>query len=142
MLGNFWGSNPHESIETGLSKLAAIVKERKDLRVFVLLDNPWSHGMAPAVENFNPLHHVNRVYVGENQFIISLPSNLAWQEANDKVMMLTKDWATVIDPTSYICPGGLCNIAEWYRDADHLNPKTVEKKAGWIDPIFSNKAKE
>ena len=142
VIGNFWGSNPLESIETGLRKLAEIVKERKDLRVFVLLDNPWSNGMAPAVVNFNPLHHVNRLYVGENQFIISLPSNVAWQEANDKVMMLTKDWATVIDPTSYICPDGLCNIAEWYRDADHLNPKTVEKKAGWINPIFSNKAKE
>ena len=142
VIGQKWGGKPVESIEAGLVQLAAIVKERRDLQVFVLLDNPWSKNMAPAVENFNPLHHVNRFFTEDSQYVISLPPNDVWQEANDKVKMLTAGWATVLETTSHICPNGLCNLAEWYRDANHLNPRTVAQKAVWIDPIFQVKPQE
>ena len=142
VIGNFWGGYPLESIENGLRKLASVVKCRKDLRVFVLLDNPWSSAMAPASESFDPLHHLNRVIATDSQFVISQPPNMVWQQANEKVRRITDGWATVIDTASFICPNGQCNLAEWYRDANHLNPRTAAQKAVWIDPIFQVKAQE
>ena len=142
VLSQMWGDKPLDSIEIGLKKLASVVATRKDLKVFLLLDNPWSYDMAPVAENFNPLHHVNRFYSEDNHFVIPQPRNVKWQEANEKVKALAEGWASVIDTSLYICPNGKCNIAEWYRDANHLNPRTVAQKAVWIDPIFQLKPQE
>ena len=136
VISQFFGMYSQESLELGLKKLSSVVKNRKDLKVFILLDNPWSNDDAPIVENFNPLYHANRINPEESQFVISLPQNQIWLESNKKVKQLSDGWATVIETSSYICPNNSCNLAEWYRDANHLQPKVLEEKAVWLDPIF------
>lgn len=139
VIGGKWADRPSELIEAGFKAVASIVHKRKDLQIFVLLDNPWSRDMAPVAVNFNPLHHVNRIYDDESQFVIPLPPNAKWQEVNEKVRSLTEGWASIIETSPYICPNELCNVAEWYRDSQHLNPKPLEQKAIWIDPVFQVK---
>ena len=139
VIGGKWADRPSELIEAGFKAVASKVHKRKDLQVFVLLDNPWSRDMAPVAVNFNPLHHVNRIYDDESQFVIPLPPNANWHEVNEKVRGLTEGWASTIETSPYICPNGLCNVAEWYRDSQHLNPKPLEQKAIWIDPVFQVK---
>lgn len=119
-----------------MKKLATAVKTRPDLKVFFLLDNPWSEATAPSEENFNPLFHANRIHPEASNYVMTLPHNPKWLDANELVSRFAEGWATVIDPSPYICPNGICNVAEWYRDDDHLQPKALEAKAVWLDPIF------
>ena len=136
VISQMWGSYPQDALVEGLLKLKLTVQARKDLQVFVLLDNPWSDKNVSSAENINPLYHVNRIHPEDSNFVIPLPQNSKWQEANEKVRKITKQWATIIETSPYICPNGLCNVGEWYRDTDHLQPKALEEKAVWLDPIF------
>lgn len=136
VISQFYGLYPSEQIESGFRKLSVCAKKRPDLKVFLLLDNPWSEADDPSEENFNPLLHANRIRPEASNFVMPLPHNPKWIEANELVNRFAEGWATVIDPSPYICPNGICNVAEWYRDDDHLQPKTVEAKAVWLDPIF------
>lgn len=138
VITQFWGADvyPYQSVESGLKKLATAVQTRPDLKVFFLLDNPWSEVTAPSEENFNPLLHANRIHPEASNYVMTLPHNPKWIEANELVSRFAEGWATVIDPSPYICPNGICNLAEWYRDDDHLQPKALEAKAVWLDPIF------
>lgn len=133
-----WGWYPSESLETGLRNFEKAIKTRKNLKVFIVLDNPWSDDQAPLAENFNPIYHVNRLNPKDVQFEILLPRNKKWLEANEKVKTLTREWATatIIETSPNICPNDVCNLAEWYRDANHLQPKALEEKGVWLDPIF------
>ncbi len=136
VMSHMWGPYPQESLTDGLQKLETAVRARGDLKVFILLDNPWSDGNAPTTQSFNPLQHVNRLSPEAAQFVISLPSNPNWSQMNEWLRTRTKGWTTVIETSPYICPNGLCNVAEWYRDENHLQPNALEEKAVWLDPIF------
>ena len=131
-----WGGYSKESIYMGIQKMATTLRDRPDMRIFILLDNPWSEEDAHFSENFNPLYHSNRINPEESEFMMHLNDNLKWKTANKHIETLTKDWANIIDATSYICPDNVCNLKEWYRDSDHLQPKTLEEKAVWLDPIY------
>ncbi len=136
VIGQKWGGSPNESINMGFQKLVEKLRDRQDLKIFILLDNPWSEEDAHFSQNFNPLYHSNRINPKESQFLMPLNKKLKWNEANEQVKFLSEGWANIIEASPYICPNGLCNLREWYRDANHLQPKALEEKGLWLDPIF------
>lgn len=136
VISQFYGLYSTDQIESGLRKLSVAIKERSKVKVFVLLDNPWSDFRSPSAERFNPLYHVNRLNPKDSKFLMPLPHNPKWLETKELVMSLTTGWAIPINVSPYVCPNGICDLAEWYRDDNHLQPKALEEKAVWLDPIF------
>ena len=126
-----------ENFSRGMKKLKSEIMKRHDLRVFVLLDPPWTPGNRNGQQGkYDPLRHLNRLSFDRNDFIVPYPDNDKWKKGNDAVIKSLGDVTTIISVEEYICSNQKCDLLKWYKDDDHLQPRRVEKDGIWIDQIF------
>lgn len=143
IIGRKWGrhvKNGEPIGKTGdaLKLIRQKVSERKDLRLYVLLDPPYVEGENGQQGITDPLLHLKRTNFRRSDYVIDIPDHPVWKIGNEAVVKFFKNTPSVtfIDPTPYICPNGKCDLLKWYKDDDHLQPLRVEKEAVWIDTIF------
>ena len=110
---------------------------RPDLKVFILLDYPWTPGEADGRQgDFDPLRHLSR-WREKNNYILPYPDDKTWQNGNEAVESGLRGLnVNFIHPENYVCPDGLCNLLKWYKDDDHLQPIQLQSDGVWLDPIF------
>ena len=124
--------------------MKALLKERRDLKVFIVLDAP-NHELGEHQQGLtDPMRHVNRFLRNptpeqqDESFTIkaeTLPDE--WKKANDWARQFFADTAIAfLDPTPIVWPDGQCNLLHWYNDDDHFQPQRVEKEATWIDAAY------
>ena len=107
-----------------------------DRTLHVILDAPWDE--SDEGSDFNPLRRISRLYFSnlkDEDFMAPLPKDPTWLLGNNSVRFVFERVATIIDPVSYVCPEGRCNLLH-YKDDDHLRASYAEEKAVWIDSIF------
>ena len=139
VIANMWENKMEDPLFADqLEDLRAAVKARGDLKLFVLLDYPWTPTVDGRQGDFDPLRHYDRSDFKESGFIVPFPKEENWRRGNALVRRVLGDVAEFIDPTPYICPNGLCNLLKWYKDDDHLQPLRLEKEAVWLDRIFED----
>lgn len=136
VLGAAWAYSfrSSASVET-LDKFFKITSNRKDLKVFVLLDYPWTPENNGKQGDYDPLNHVTRFNMKSN-FLVPYPKEDLWEKGNEKISKIVRDKAKIIDVSSYICPSGKCDLLKWYKDDDHLQPARLEMDAVWLNEIF------
>lgn len=109
-------------------------------RVYVLLSSPMS-------ESFSPRTMISRLD-GEVSYPPPLPARLfasRYRIANGALRAAAeRAGATVIDPLSWLCPGGSCPAVTSqktliYKDAGHLRPFYVRDHALFLDSILSSR---
>ena len=121
----------------GLEDLQAAVLKRGDLKLFVLLDPPWTPGAHGNQQgDYDPLHHFNRWAFSRSDFVVPYPKDDVWKRGNEAVVKVLGDVAEIISAEAHVCSGGMCDLYEWYRDDDHLQPVALEEKGVWFNPIF------
>ena len=132
-----WGSKMR-SLEYGqkLQRFRKALAQRKDLRVFIILDPPWTSTHTGRQGAYDPLRHFNRWNFRRSDFIVPYPEENEWKVGNEVISKLLADAATIISVEEIMCPNQMCDLYEWYRDDDHLQPKKLEKDAVWLDQIF------
>lgn len=140
VIGEAWGNYyQDQKFSDSISYLKGVIEKRKDLKVFVLLDYPWTPGKTNGLQgDYDPLRHANRLFFNEKDFIVSYPKDTRWQEGNETIASLLSDVATIVPVEKYICPQGKCDLLKWYKDDDHLQPLRLAKEAEWIDQVFLN----
>lgn len=142
VIGNIWGvRSTWTDFESSVIDFKKAISQRDDLKVYILLDYPWTPSRANDQQgDYDPLMHFNRLsFIGklnENDFIVPYPSDEAWRRGNNAITKLIGDRAKIIDVAPYVCPNGKCNLLKWYKDDDHLQPLRLEKEATWLDEIF------
>lgn len=119
-----------------INEFIAEVSKRKDLKIFVLLDYPWTHIDWRIQSDFDPLKHVNRINFNAESAVVNLPKQDDWTRGNEEITRLLGSIATIIDVAPQVCPDKKCNLLKWYRDDDHLQPLRLKEEATWLDPIF------
>lgn len=134
---NKWGSNyDKDYFQEGVKKFKQVLSKRPDLKAYVVLDPPWDEGVGGAQGNFDPMRHFNRFKPDMKNYFVSYDDHGLWKKGNDGVTVALGDVATMIDTEHHICKNYKCNVLEWYRDDDHLQPSQLGKKAIWLDEIF------
>lgn len=137
VIANMWENKMEDPLFAGqLEELRAAVKARGDLKLFVLLDYPWTPTVDGRQGGYDPLRHYDRSDFKASDFIVPLPQEENWRRGNALVRRVLGDVADFIDPTPHVCPDGMCNLLKWYKDDDHLQPLRLEKEAVWLDRIF------
>ena len=130
----------YEAISAFLEK----IKNRQNLRIYIILDAPWNEGETPDEQgSFCPLKHLDRLSesIDPEDFVVSFPENDKWKKGNKAARKAFGDRVIYIDPTPYVCPGGKCNLLRWYKDDDHLQPRRIETDGIWIDRIYEETKK-
>lgn len=112
------------------------LKRRPDLKLYVLLDYPWTEAFNGHQGDTDPLRHVPR-WRNVDQIIVPYPKSDRWKRGNEVVLKGLSACAEFIDPTGYICPGEKCNLLKWYKDDDHLQAKSLLREAVWLDAVFN-----
>ena len=64
-------------------KVKALIAERPDLKVFILLDYPWVEEPGRQGE-FDPLRHLSRWRTKTN-YVLPSPKDDSWKQGNDAV---------------------------------------------------------
>ena len=138
VVGGIWGRYMYyPGFLNSLEKLKTAVLQRKDLRLFVLLDPPWTpENQFGQQGDYDPLRHFNRWNFNRSDFIVPYPKDDTWQKGNDAVVAVLQDVATIISVEEYVCPNKTCDLLQWYKDDDHLQPKKLEESAIWLDQVF------
>lgn len=137
VLVNKWGSRYNQDyFEEGIAKFKSALLDRKDLKVFVLLDPPWDEGTGGSHGNFDPLRHFNRFRPDAPRYMLTYSNNADWKFGNDAISAKLGNLSTIISVEGFVCPLGKCDVHKWYMDDDHLQPRRLEKEAFWIDKIF------
>ena len=138
VVASIWGQYASDpGFAKGLEDLKKAVQKRGDLKLFVLLDAPWT----PAAQgnqqgDYDPLRHFNRWAFSRADFVVPYPKDDVWKRGNEAVVKALGDAAEIISVEEHVCSGGMCDLYEWYRDDDHLQPVALEEKAVWLNPIF------
>ena len=120
----------------GIKGLKEAISSRPDIKVYVLLDYPWTPEENGHQGDFDPLRHISRFGPAVSSLVLPYPKDDGWKRGNDFMIEHLKGYVTFIDPQSYICPGEKCDILTWYRDDDHLQPKRVRTHGVWLDSVF------
>lgn len=138
VIGNIWGYRlKYNDFEPSVKSFKQTIMARPDLRVYVLLDYPWTPPNVNGQQgDYDPLLHFKRLNPNKDDFIVPYPSDNSWEKGNIAITKLLGDVATIIPVAPYICPNQECNLLKWYRDDDHLQPLQLEKEAIWLDQIF------
>lgn len=142
VIGNIWGVRSEwGDFESSVINFKKNISKRPDLRVYIILDYPWTPPRANNRQgDYDPLMHLNRLSFGERlddaDFTVPLPKDNSWRRGNEVITKLLGDVATIIPVVPYVCPNNKCNLLKWYRDDDHLQPLRIEKEAIWLDQIF------
>ncbi|WP_443743628.1 acyltransferase family protein [Sutterella sp.] len=141
VVASMWGTKTEDPLFADqLKDLRAAVKARGNLKLFVLLDYPWTPSVDGRQGDFDPLRHYDRSDFKASDFIVPLPKEENWRRGNDLVQRVLGDVAEFIDPTPFVCPNGMCNLLKWYKDDDHLQVRRIEKEGVWLDRIFEDAA--
>lgn len=140
VIGNIWGYWSRKAyFNSAVETLKKALLKRPDLKVYVLLDYPWT---PPRINNqqgeYDPMRHINRLKINERDFIVPYPEDESWNNGNKRIVELLADFVTFIPVESYICPERQCNLLKWYRDDDHLQPMRLKEEACWLDQVFEN----
>lgn len=134
---NKWGSNyDKDYFQEGVKKFKQVLSKRPDLQAYVVLDPPWDEGVGGAQGNFDPMRHFNRFDPDIKHYFVSYDDQGLWKKGNDGVKTALGDVATIIETEHHICKDYKCNVLEWYRDDDHLQPSQLGREAIWLDKIF------
>lgn len=137
VIGQMWGQySVKEEFEQSIKSFKLLLQQRPDLKVFVILDAPWSKNSVELKRNFNPKFHFNRFTNQIDEPVIECSSDEIWNLGNQKITLLMKDVATIISTDQYVCHDRKCDLVKWYRDANHLKPSQLEKEAVWVEQIF------
>ena len=131
----WWMKQINKEFSSGLERFKDAIGKRPDLKVYILLDYPWTTAVNGHQGDRDPLQHVSR-WKRFNNFVKPYPAEDAWKKGNEAVKAVLGDRVTYIDPTPYIYPDGKCNLVNWYRDDDHLQPLKIKANGVWLDPIF------
>lgn len=138
VIGQAWGQyykNPKFKGE--IAYLKEVIQRRKDIKVFILLDYPWTPTRKDGQQGeFDPLLHAKRLSFNREDFIVPYPDDDTWKRGNEAIVELLSDVASIIPVERYICPENKCDLLKWYKDDDHLQPLRLEKEANWIDQVF------
>lgn len=143
VVGNIWGERIKTAdFESSVRSFREAVQARPDLRVYVLLDYPWTPSKGNNQQgDYDPLRHVNRLHPNkEEDFILPYPKDDSWEKGNAAITRLLGDVTEIIVVAPYVCPDRKCNLLKWYKDDDHLQPLRLEKEAVWLDRIFEEAA--
>ena len=116
------------------------IAQRPDLKVYVVLDNPWSTSKDSLLENFDPKFHYNRLSHQYENSVLGYPKDESWSKGNLAISSLLQGVSTLIPVAPVVCPNQKCDIVKWYRDANHLKPNQLEKEAVWLDQVYSDSA--
>lgn len=139
VIGQMWGQySVKEEFEQSVASFKLLLQQRPDLKVFILLDAPWSENFVELKKNFNPKFHFNRLTNQIEEPFIEYSADEVWSLGNQKITLLIKNDATIISTEQHVCHNQKCDIAKWYRDANHLKPSQLEKEAVWINQIFKD----
>lgn len=134
---NKWGSRYDQVyFDEGISRIRNLLTERKDLKLYILLDPPWDEGVGGAQGNFDPLRHFNRFNPQSHKYFVTYSNDASWKLGNDAIVEALADVAEIIDSETHVCPDGKCDVLKWYMDDDHLQPRRLETEGYWIDRIF------
>lgn len=127
--------------ESAVRSFREAVLAHPDLRVYVLLDYPWTPSKGNKQQgDYDPLRHVNRLHPKEEDFMLPYPKDDSWEKGNAAITRLLGDVAEIIEVAPYVCPNRKCNLLKWYKDDDYLQPLRLEKEAVWLDRIFEEAA--
>lgn len=140
VIGQMWGQYLKDNhYARGLNRLKKAIDKRPNLNVYILLDAPWEPKKPNGQQgDYDPLRHFNRLSFKRSDFIVPYPKSHLWAEGNQSVIDALGNKVTVLDPTPFVCPNQTCDLLQWYRDSDHLQPSRLEKDAVWIDSVFQS----
>ena len=114
--------------------------KKYDLSVHVVLDVPWDESR--NVNGYDPLLHISRLRLEDwKGKKLPLPKDGIWLDGNNQATTEFSAIASIVDPVSFHCPDGLCDLLH-YRDDDHLRASYVRDHAVWIDSIFDDAKRE
>lgn len=141
VIGSMWGGKiKEEEFYQVAATVRPLLETRKDLKVYVMLDYPWTPNVGGQQGIYDPLKHVNRITGDAVGMVQPFPAADDWKRGNEEIQRILGDAAEYIDPTPIVCPGQKCNLQAWYRDDDHLQPKRIEADGIWVDRIFEHAA--
>ena len=141
IIGSMWGGKiKEEEFYQVAATVRPLLETRKDLKVYVMLDYPWTPNVGGQQGIYDPLKHVNRITGDAVGMVQPFPAADDWKRGNEEIQRILGDAAEYIDPTPIVCPGQKCNLQAWYRDDDHLQPKRIEADGIWVDRIFEHAA--
>lgn len=141
VIGSMWGGKiKEEEFYQVAATVRPLLETRKDLKVYVMLDYPWTPNVGGQQGIYDPLKHVNRITGDAVGMVQPFPAADDWKRGNEEIQRILGDAAEYIDPTPIVCPGQKCNLQAWYRDDDHLQPKRIEADSIWVDRIFEHAA--
>ena len=147
VLGSFWATYiERPSHEQAMQKLKSeLMSQRPNLKVYVLLDYPWSEG--PLREGgdghqheqglTDPMKYWSFFDFRPERFVV--PDNIQpdWNRGNTLAHQYFDGWATFIPTAEKVCPNHTCDLLHWYKDDDHLQPRTLQQEATWLDQTFA-----
>lgn len=129
VLAQIWGANNKYYDQSKVwSDLKSWVEASPERKVVVLLDPPWSAKMDVKSK-------VNRLFYDLTALPIEYDKSGPWIDGNRWIANAISPWGAIIDPTPYVCPKGVCDLLQWYRDDDHLSLEAVARRGVWFDGI-------
>lgn len=141
VIGSMWGGKiKEEEFYQVAATVRPLLETRKDLKVYIMLDYPWTPNVGGQQGIYDPLKHVNRITGDAVGMVQPFPASDDWKRGNEEILRILGDAAEYIDPTPVVCPDQKCNLQAWYRDDDHLQPKRIEADGIWVDRIFKHAA--
>ena len=124
-----------EEFDKGLKELKEALQRRPDIKLFIILDAPWTEAYNGHMGDFDPLQHIHR-WRHIDRVIAPLPKSDRWKRGNEAITKALKGYAHFLDPQPYVCPGQKCDLLNWYRDDDHLQSKRILTDGVWLDTVF------
>ncbi len=119
----------------GIKELKEAISSRPDIKVYILLDYPWTPEENGHQGDFDPLRHLSR-FGPMPTVILPYPEDDGWERGNKFLINHLKGYVTFLESQSYVCPGQKCDLIKWYKDDDHLQPNRVKTHGVWFNPIF------
>lgn len=140
VLGYMWGTKHRvqgREFEENLNEIKRLLELRSDVKLYILLDTPYSISFDEKKKSTDPLDHFYRINYSRDDFKVLVEDvSREWSDGNEYVKNLFGGMATFIDPNSLVCEGGLFDTLKWYKDVNHLHPKAAEHYAVWLDQVF------
>ena len=144
-----WGDYSERSfpfaIDGWISFIREAIARHPEKRWYIVLDAPWDGGTHnDQMGSFDIATHVSRLTDRPEEFahlIVPYPESTAWKKGNEIMEQVFGGTAAIIRCEDAVCPDGMCDIGERYRDDDHLKPRWLEKHAVWLDRVFADEQK-
>ena len=98
VIGSMWGGKiKEEEFYQVAATVRPLLETRKDLKVYVMLDYPWTPNVGGQQGIYDPLKHVNRITGDAVGMVQPFPAADDWKRGNEEIQRILGDAAEYIN---------------------------------------------